>query len=329
MAQTIQLANHSEMTIIDNDLHVDVIGNQAHFSFSGLHNKTFTDREVLFEMPFLYEHEANVIGDGFQMLAQTSGTITHPIEIGRCPDNIPPYRVYSQHAPKRYYNYLVIEDSAGYTLFGFTTCRRFAGYFDIQQRNGQWILTAAIDGEHTQVADWEHNQLESITILTGNSLSDLYQEFSEMIAVHHPIRNGVTQDAPIGWCSWYAYYADVTEQNVLENVDCMQDKLEDLEWVLLDDGYQAFMGDWLTPSDKFSGGVKELIQNIRAKGKKPAIWMAPFIAQPESEVFKQHPEWFVRHPDGQLLKAEDVTYGGWRCTLGIFSIRLTPKCKII
>ncbi|HHG3263428.1 TPA: glycoside hydrolase family 36 protein [Vibrio parahaemolyticus] len=314
MAQTIQLANHSEMTIIDNDLHVDVIGNQAHFSFSGLHNKTFTDREVLFEMPFLYEHEANVIGDGFQMLAQTSGTITHPIEIGRCPDNIPPYRVYSQHAPKRYYNYLVIEDSAGYTLFGFTTCRRFAGYFDIQQRNGQWILTAAIDGEHTQVADWEHNQLESITILTGNSLSDLYQEFSEMIAEHHPIRNGVTQDAPIGWCSWYAHYADVTEQNVLENVDCMQDKLEDLEWVLLDDGYQAFMGDWLTPSDKFSGGVKELIQNIRAKGKKPAIWMAPFIAQPESEVFKQHPEWFVRHPDGQLLKAEDVTYGGWRCT---------------
>ncbi len=99
MAQTIQLANHSEMTIIDNDLHVDVIGNQAHFSFSGLHNKTFTDREVLFEMPFLYEHEANVIGDGFQMLAQTSGTIPHPIEIGRCPDNIPPYRVYSQHAP--------------------------------------------------------------------------------------------------------------------------------------------------------------------------------------------------------------------------------------
>ncbi|MCV6037674.1 Sip1-related alpha-galactosidase, partial [Escherichia coli] len=90
-------------------------------------------------------------------------------------------------------------------------------------------------------ADWEHNQLESIAILTGNSLSDLYQEFSEMIAAHHPIRNGVTQDAPIGWCSWYAYYADVTEQNVLENVDCMQDKLEDLEWVLLDDGYQAFM----------------------------------------------------------------------------------------
>lgn len=113
----------------------------------------------------------------------------------------------------------------------------------------------------------------------------------------------------------------------MQNVDCMQDKLEDLEWVLLDDGYQAFMGDWLTPSDKFSGGVKELIHSIRAKGKKPAIWMAPFIAQPESEIFKQHPDWFVRHKDGGLLKAEDVTYGGWRCTLGTFSIPQIQKCK--
>ncbi|MEW4344412.1 Sip1-related alpha-galactosidase, partial [Vibrio diabolicus] len=124
--------------------------------------------------------------------------------------------------------------------------------------------SASIDGEQTQVADWEHNKLESVAVLRGNSLSELYKQYSEMLAEHHPIRNGVTQDAPIGWCSWYAYYADVTENNVLENVECMQDNLAELEWVLLDDGYQAFMGDWLTPSDKFSGGVKQLIHNIRA-----------------------------------------------------------------
>ncbi|EKO3800651.1 alpha-galactosidase [Vibrio harveyi] len=314
MAQTIQLANHTEISVSDNDLQFEIVGNQIHFSFAGIHNKTFTDREVLFQMPFLYEQGATVIGDGFQMLAQTSGTISQPIDIGRCPDNNNSYRIYPESTPKRYYNYLVVEDSAGYTLFGFTTCRRFAGYFEVKQHGEHWVLSAAIDGERTQVADWEHNHLESVVVLRGSSLSELYQEYSEMIAEHHPARNGVMQDAPVGWCSWYAYYADVTEGNVLENVECMQDNLAELEWVLLDDGYQAFMGDWLTPSDKFSGGVKELIHNIRAKGKKPAIWMAPFIAQPESEIFKKHPDWFVRHEDGELLKAEDVTYGGWRCT---------------
>lgn len=79
MAQSIQLANHTEITVNNNDFQVEVEGNQLHFSFAGLHNKTFTDREVLLEMPFLYEHEANVIGDGFQMLAQTAGTINHPL----------------------------------------------------------------------------------------------------------------------------------------------------------------------------------------------------------------------------------------------------------
>ena len=314
MAQSIQLANHTEISVSDNDIQFEVVGNQIHFSFAGIHNKTFTDREVLFQMPFLYEQGATVLGDGFQMLAQTSGTISQPIDIGRCPDNNNSYRIYPESAPKRYYNYLAVEDAAGYTLFGFTSCHRFAGYFEVQTHGEHWVLSASIDGEHTQVADWEHNTLESVAILRGQSLSELYQQYSEMLAEHHPVRNGVTQDAPIGWCSWYAYYADVTEGNVFENVECMQDNLAELEWVLLDDGYQAFMGDWLTPSDKFSGGVKELIHNIRAKGKRPAIWMAPFIAQPESEIFKKHPDWFVRHEDGDLLKAEDVTYGGWRCT---------------
>lgn len=52
MAQSIQLANHTEITVNNNDFQVEVEGNQLHFSFAGLHNKTFTDREVLLEMPF-------------------------------------------------------------------------------------------------------------------------------------------------------------------------------------------------------------------------------------------------------------------------------------
>ncbi|EDP60315.1 alpha-galactosidase [Vibrio sp. AND4] len=314
MAQTILLANHTEILVIDNDLQFEVVDNQIHFSFAGIHNKTFGEREVLFQTPFLYEQGATVLGDGFQMLAQTSGTISQPEDIGRCPDNNLSYRIYPESAPKRYYNYLVVEDASCYTLFGFTSCHRFAGYFEVQRQSEQWVLSASIDGEQTQVADWQHNKLESVAVLRGHSLSELYKQYSKLLAEHHPVRKGVTQDAPIGWCSWYAYYADVTEGNVLDNVACMQGGLAELEWVLLDDGYQAFMGDWLTPSDKFSGGVKELIHNIHAKGKKPAIWMAPFIAQPESEIFKKHPDWFVRHEDGSLLKAEDITYGGWRCT---------------
>ena len=43
----------------------------------------------------------------------------------------------------------------------------------------------------------------------------------------------------------------VTQSHVLDNIKHMKGELESLDYVLLDDGYQAFMGDWLTPSDKF------------------------------------------------------------------------------
>ncbi|MCA3951224.1 glycoside hydrolase family 36 protein [Vibrio vulnificus] len=308
------LGNHIPFEVNDDELEVTINNNEVHFCYHGMHNRTIDDRFELFRTPFNFEAQAQLLGDGFQMLAQTTGTRDQVIDIGRCPDNNPQYRLYSQHASKRYYNYLVIEESQGYTLFGFTSCRRFAGYFELEQTGNHWHVVAYLDGEQTEIQDWETNTLESVVLLEGESLSELYAEFTQHIAIHHPIRAGVKQNAPVGWCSWYAYYADVSQQNILANVEQMQGSLESLEWVLLDDGYQAFMGDWLTPSDKFSGGVKQLIAQIRASGKKPAIWLAPFIAQPESEIFRKHPEWFVRHEDGTLLKAEDITYGGWRCT---------------
>ncbi|EOA6543296.1 TPA: glycoside hydrolase family 36 protein [Vibrio vulnificus] len=308
------LGNHIPFEVNDDELEVTINNNEVHFCYHGMHNRIIDDRFELFRIPFNFEAQAQLLGDGFQMLAQTTGTREQVIDIGRCPDNNPQYRLYSQHAPKRYYNYLVIEESQGYTLFGFTSCRRFAGYFELEQTGNHWHVVAYLDGEQTEIQDWETNTLESVVLLEGESLSELYAEFAQHIAVHHPIRAGVEQNSPVGWCSWYAYYADVSQQNILANVEQMQGSLEALEWVLLDDGYQAFMGDWLTPSDKFSGGVKQLIAQIRASGKKPAIWLAPFIAQPESEIFRKHPEWFVKHQDGSLLKAEDITYGGWRCT---------------
>ncbi|MCD9543390.1 glycosyl hydrolase [Photobacterium carnosum] len=260
---------------------------------------------------FPYKGTETIIGDGFQMLAQTGGTIDQPVAIGRCPDNNSEYRIYPQDAPNRYYNYLVIEQNKTFTLFGFTSCRRFAGYFEIHDQ----AVHAFIDGEscQCQVDESDLLALENIITIVGTSLDEVYQLFAQAINVNHPKRNQQLA-SPIGWCSWYAYYAGVSAQDIDSNVSRMDGDNSAIEWVLLDDGYQAYMGDWLTPSDRFTNGIKTVIANIKQQGKKPAIWLAPFIAEPSSTIFKQHPEWFVRHHNGELLKAETVTYGGWRCT---------------
>ncbi|MCY9872844.1 glycoside hydrolase family 36 protein [Vibrio barjaei] len=314
MTEYIPVSQELDALAINPEIKVTKQGKELHFENVSLHFSPLSSRTALVQFENQIESGAYVLGDGFQMLCQTAGKLDGFIDIGRCPDNNSSYRIYPEDAPRRFYNYLVVEQSTGFHLYGFTSCHRFAGYFELQHTGHGVDIVALIDGEESSPQHWENNQLESLTVLHGDSLESVYNEYANLISNHHPTRIGVSGDSPIGWCSWYAYYADVTKQNVLENVEIMADKMFDLEWVLLDDGYQSFMGDWLTPSDKFEGGVKSLINNIREKGKKPAIWMAPFIAQAESEVFKNHPEWFLKHDNGELLKAEDITYGGWRCT---------------
>ena len=121
-------------------------------------------------------------------------------------------------------------------------------------------------------------------------------------------------ERPSGWCSWYHYYAEVSAADIRENLQVRAERFPALRYVQIDDGYQAKMGDWLTPSAKFEQGVASLAAEIKQAGCEPALWVAPFIAEPGSQVFQEHPDWFVKGDDGLPLPSERVTYGGWRCT---------------
>ncbi|WP_394247297.1 glycoside hydrolase family 36 protein [Vibrio profundi] len=314
MSQSFKLSQDCVAMISSHELTVEHSDSQLKFHFNSVHSRALSSHFKLAEISCVIEPHANMLGDGFQMLAQTAGLVECPREIGRCPDNSAIYRIYPQSSPKRYYNYLVLEQSSGFTLFGFTSCRRFSGYFELDNVGSTGWISAYIDGEETSPQNWETNQLESLCVLQASDLDSLYSEYSRILNRNHQPRAGAVKKTPVGWCSWYAYYADVNENNIHDNLDCMNGELADIEWVLLDDGYQAFMGDWLTPSNKFPSGVKELIAKIKNKGKKPAIWLAPFIVQAESEVYQQNPNWFVRNKAGDHLVAEEITYGGWRCT---------------
>lgn len=110
---------------------------------------------------------------------------------------------------------------------------------------------------------------------------------------------GPIRPAPTIWCSWYHYFTQVTEADMVENLDAM-DRLElPVDVVQLDDGYQSELGDWLTLSDRFAS-LSDLAGRIRDRGRRAGIWVAPFLVGARSEVAREHPEWLVRgaDPDG-------------------------------
>lgn len=111
---------------------------------------------------------------------------------------------------------------------------------------------------------------------------------------------------PAGWCSWYFYFTKVTEADVRENLavlaaDGRDGPIFGCEYVMVDDGHQTAIGDWLSTNEKFPSGMAGLATSIAGEGFDAGIWWAPFLASSRSQVATEHPEWLVRDRRGRPI----------------------------
>jgi alpha-galactosidase len=118
-----------------------------------------------------------------------------------------------------------------------------------------------------------------------------------------------------GWCSWYRYFDEVTEADVLENLDAADSLQLRIDTVQLDDGYQTGIGDWLTRRvDRFPSPLSDLAARVTDTGRQAGIWTAPFLVGHDSELAREHPDWLVGgaeasdHHWGQPIGVLDVTH---------------------
>lgn len=266
---------------------------------------SFTDDLKILEIQL--SPNTRYYAEGFQMLSQSHGTFENVVEIGRCPDDREPYDKNPNYDYKTAYNYIIIHNEKEYVLLGFTSCNKYTGYFNLYP-SGKMQIYMSLEGQSFSSGDVI--ETEFFTILADSNKSNLLNHFGKLIQNHHRMLPISTR--PTGWCSWYWYYEDISEKDIYENLEFSKDK-DFIKYIQIDDGYQTHMGDWLSFSQKFPNGLDKLIADIHEAGKEPAIWIAPFIASSDSNLVKEHPNWFVQD-NGKILIADDLTYGGWRDT---------------
>ena len=249
--------------------------------------------------------DAPVYAEGYSMLSQYAGTLGAPVCLTPYTD-AGHYRMPQTDGCHTVYNLLLVELGLDdMLLLGFASCRRFRGEFQIHGAH----IDAVLACEGIALQPGETWTLEELAVLRGPDRETLLDALAQRIAMHHP-RLPVAQ-IPTGWCSWYCYGPEVTERDVYENLDAIASTMPGLHYVQIDDGYQARMGDWLEPGDSFASDMPGLCRAIAGHGLEPAIWLAPFIAEEDSRLFRTHPEWFVMDDEGQPLRSDRVTFGGW------------------
>jgi alpha-galactosidase len=108
------------------------------------------------------------------------------------------------------------------------------------------------------------------------------------------------------WCSWYAYYENITETQLAKDVADLAGLPFDV--VQIDDGWEQLVGDW-EPNAKFPSGLRALAERIGDAGFTPGLWLAPFIALPHSRLATEQPHLLLRDDAGDPVVA-GYNWGG-------------------
>ncbi|WP_345763501.1 glycoside hydrolase family 36 protein [Diaminobutyricibacter sp. McL0608] len=107
-----------------------------------------------------------------------------------------------------------------------------------------------------------------------------------------------SQRAGSVWSSWYSFFEDIDEATIAQTVSDLAGYPFDV--FQLDDGWERIVGDW-TAGQKFAAGMGATARKIAEAGFRPGLWLAPFIALPDSPIARTRPDLLVQDAGGKPL----------------------------
>ncbi|PNR91233.1 hypothetical protein HWHPT5561_09440 [Petrotoga sp. HWH.PT.55.6.1] len=102
--------------------------------------------------------------------------------------------------------------------------------------------------------------------------------------------------------SWEATTFNVNEEN--QKILAEKAAKIGVELFVIDDGWfgernddHAGLGDWYVNEEKFPNGLKPLISYVKSLGMDFGIWVEPEMVNPDSELYRKHPDWVISFPN--------------------------------
>lgn len=126
--------------------------------------------------------------------------------------------------------------------------------------------------------------------------------------LHDVVRNNLcrsdwtNKNRPILINNWEGTYFDFNEEKLVEMAK--QAKEVGVELFVLDDGWfgkrnddKSSLGDWFVNEEKLPSGIKGLAERINTEGLKFGLWFEPEMVNPDSELYRKHPDWAIHIPN--------------------------------
>ena len=126
----------------------------------------------------------------------------------------------------------------------------------------------------------------------------------------------------LGWCSWDAFYTDVSEDKIRAKAQELAQKDVPVRWMLIDDGWfpsrNKMIRGFMPDPEKFSEGFRGMIEDIRAGGR--IRWFGVWHAlggywagvDPESALALEEAPYLHRSRNGRLIPDPEQGSGFYR-----------------
>ena len=115
--------------------------------------------------------------------------------------------------------------------------------------------------------------------------------------------------------TWNPFRININENLIRELADALENT--GVEYLIIDDGWQDFNGDWNVNKEKFPNGLKPVTDYIKQKGMKPGLWISLTIAEKESKAFQKYKELAVVNASGSPANLH-----GWSNNLEILTMKI-------
>ena len=149
---------------------------------------------------------------------------------------------------------------------------------------------------------------EAISVYSPEGLGGMSRIF------HKLYRNNLcrgpwkTAKRPLLINNWEGTYFNFNEEKIY-NIAKQAGELG-VEMLVLDDGWfgarnhdKAGLGDWFVNEEKIKGGLPLLSQRIHDLGMKFGLWFEPEMVNPDSDLFRAHPDWCLQVQDRPMSLA--------------------------
>jgi alpha-galactosidase len=175
-----------------------------------------------------------------------------------------------------------------------------------RDEDGRHVLSAAAllqPGELRLAAGEAHETPPLLLAISGKGRG------GAMAAMHAAVRarldwpGGAMRPRPVHLNSWEACYFAHDEQRIRQLAEAAA--RIGIERFILDDGWfagrkddRAGLGDWVPDPAKYPRGLAPIADHVHALGMEFGLWVEPEMVNPDSDLYRVHPNW-VLHLPGQ------------------------------